>query len=132
MSVIQEAYIHRVSTRKVDELIQAMGLDNAVSRSEVSRVCQALIDDVNDFRQRPLGGDYLYLWFDATYLKVREGSRVVSRAMLITPAINSCGECEVVGFQMGSAVSYESWLEFFRCLVVRGLGIPLLVIRDAH
>ncbi len=79
LSVIQEAYIHGVSTRKVDELIQAMGLDNAVSRSEVSRVCQALIDDVNDFRQRPLDGDYLYLWVDATYLKVREGSRVVSK-----------------------------------------------------
>ena len=132
VSVIQEAYIHGVSTRKVDELIQAMGLDNAVSRSEVSRVCQALIDDVNDFRQRPLDGDYLYLWVDATYLKVREGSRVVSRAMLIATAINSCGEREVVGFQMGSAESYESWLEFFRGLVARGLGIPMLVISDAH
>jgi transposase-like protein len=109
-----------------------MGLDNGVSRSEVSRVCQSLIDDVNDFRQRPLDGDCLYLWVDATYLKVREGSRVVSKAMLIATSINSCGQREVVGFQMGSAESYESWLEFFRSLVARGLGNPLLVISDAH
>lgn len=132
LSVIQEAYIHGVSTRKVDEIVQAMGLDNSVSRSEVSRICKSLEDDVNDFRQRPLDGNYLYLWVDATYLKVREGGRIVGRAMLIATAINTDGEKEIVGFQMGAAESYESWLEFFRGLVARGLGNPLLVISDAH
>ena len=132
LSVIQEAYIHGVSTRKVDEIVQAMGLDNSVSRSEVSRICKSLEDDVNDFRQRPLDGNYLYLWVDATYLKVREGGRIVGKAMLIATAINTDGEKEIVGFQMGAAESYESWLEFFRGLVARGLGNPLLVISDAH
>ena len=132
LSVIQEAYIHGVSTRKVDEIVQAMGLDNSVSRSEVSRICKALENDVNDFRQRPLDGNYLYLWVDATYLKVREGGRIVGRAMLIATAVNADGEKEIVGFQMGAAESYESWLEFFRGLVARGLGNPLLVISDAH
>lgn len=132
LSVIQEAYIHGVSTRKVDEIVQAMGLDNSVSRSEVSRICKSLEDDVNDFRQRPLDGNYLYLWVDATYLKVRDGGRIVGRAMLIATAINADGEKEIVGFQMGAAESYESWMEFFRGLVARGLGNPLLVISDAH
>lgn len=132
LSVIQEAYIHGVSTRKVDEIVQAMGLDNTVSRSEVSRICKSLENDVNDFRQRPLDSNYLYLWVDATYLKVREGGRIIGKALLIATAINSEGQKEIVGFQMGAAESYDSWLEFFRGLVARGLGIPLLVISDAH
>jgi putative transposase len=131
LAVIQEAYIQGVSTRKVDELIQAMGLDG-VSRSEVSRICSSLDADVKDFLARPLSATYVYLWVDATYLKVREGGRIVSKSLLIATGVTAGGEREILGFAVGAAESYQGWLQFFRGLVSRGLKSPLLVISDAH
>ena len=131
MSVIQEAYVHGVSTRKVDDIVQAMGLDG-VSKSEVSRICKSLERDVNDFRDRPLDNNYVYVWLDATYIKVREGGRIINKALLLATGLNSEGEREVIGFKMGAAETYEGWLEFLRGLVARGMGSPLLVISDAH
>lgn len=131
LSVIQEAYVHGVSTRKVDDIVQALGLEG-VSKSEVSRICKSLEKDVNDFRDRPLDGTYVYVWLDATYIKVREGGRITNKALLLATALNANGEREVVGFKMGAAESYDSWLDFLRGLVARGMGSPLLVISDAH
>jgi transposase-like protein len=131
MSVIQEAYVHGVSTRNVDEIAQALGLDG-VSKSEVSRICKSLETQVNDFRDRPLDSVYVYVWLDATYIKVREGGRICNKALLLATGLNADGEREVIGFKMGAAESHESWLEFLRGLVARGMGSPLLVISDAH
>lgn len=131
LSVIQEAYINGVSTRKVDDIVQAMGLDG-VDKSQVSRICKELSKGVDEFRQRTLDGDYVYLWLDATYIKVRNGGRVQNQAFIIAIGLNEEGQREVVGFTLGAAESYETWLAFLRSLLARGLGSPLLVISDAH
>ena len=131
LSVIQEAYVHGVSTRKVDELVQALGLEG-LDKSKVSRVCKELSTTVQAFRTRPLEADCLYLWLDATYIKVRVGGRVQNQAFIVAVGLNEEGEREVLGFTIGHAENYETWLEFLRSLVARGLGSPLLVISDAH
>jgi len=131
LSVIQEAYVHGVSTRKVDELVQALGLEG-LDKSKVSRVCKELSASVQSFRTRPLEADYLYVWLDATYIKVRVGGRVQNQAFIVAIGLNDQGEREVLGFTVGHAENYETWLEFLRSLVARGLGSPLLVISDAH
>ena len=131
LSVIQEAYVHGVSTRKVDELVQALGLEG-LDKSKVSRVCKELSVSVQSFRTRPLEADYLYVWLDATYIKVRVGGRVQNQAFIVAIGLNDQGEREVLGFTVGHAENYETWLEFLRSLVARGLGSPLLVISDAH
>jgi transposase-like protein len=131
VNVIQEAYVHGVSTRKVEDLVQAMGVEN-LSKSEVSRVCAALDEQVEDFRNRPLVQGFPYLWLDATHLKVREGGRVTSNAIVVAYGLNEDGYREIVGVQAGSSESGAFWHEFLQGLVERGLKGVQLVISDAH
>lgn len=131
VSVIQEAYVHGVSTRKVEDLVQAMGIEN-LSKSEVSRLCATLDEQVEAFRNRPLTRAYPYLWLDATHLKVREGGRVVSNAVVVAYALNDDGQREVIGVDVGSSENGAFWLEFIRGLVARGLHGVQLAISDAH
>lgn len=131
LSVIQEAYVHGVSTRKVEDLVQALGVES-LSKSEVSRVCQGLDEEVAAFRDRPLDKAYPYLWLDATVEKVREGKRVVSSAVVVAYGVNSEGYREVLGLEVGAAESHEAWVAFLRGLVARGLHGTQLVISDAH
>jgi transposase-like protein len=131
VSVIQEAYVHGVSTRKVEKLVQGLGVEN-LSKSEVSRVCEELLAQVEKFRSRRLEGRYPYLWLDATHLKAREHGHVVSCAVLVAYALNDDGYREVLGVAVETAESEESWLSFLRGLVERGLTGVRLVISDAH
>ena len=131
VAVVQEAYVHGVSTRKVDELVQALGL-GGISKSEVSRLCAELDEHVEAFRNRPLEGRYPYLWLDAKYVKVRENGRVVSMALVLATAVNEKGEREVLGFDVGHSEDGAFWTAFLRQLVSRGLQGVLLVTSDAH
>jgi transposase-like protein len=131
-AVIQEAYVHGVSTRKVDDLVAAMG-GCQVSKSEVSRICQELDLELAEFRERPLDdARYPYIWFDATYEKVRMGARIVSQAVVIAVGVRESGEKCVLGVAVGSSESQQFWLEFCRSLLARGLKGVQLVISDAH
>ena len=131
LSVVQEAYVLGVSTRKVETLVQALGL-NGISKSEVSRVCGELDGEVNRWRRRPLNGRYPYLWLDATYVKVREGGAVISQAIVIAYGVRATGEREVLGIDIGPGEDGAFWTDFLRQLVARGLGGVLLVVSDAH
>jgi putative transposase len=131
LAVVQQAYVEGVSTRKVDDLLQAMGL-NGIDKSQVSRICKGLDEVVQDFRNRPLEGRYPYVWLDALYLKVRQNHRIVSMAVVIAIAVNELGEREVLGFALGGSESEAFWLEFLRSLVQRGLKDVQLVVSDAH
>jgi transposase-like protein len=131
VSVVSEAYVLGVSTRKVDELVKAMGAQG-MSRSEVSRLCQTLDEDVEAFRQRKLDRDYPYLWLDALYLKVREGRQVVSKATLIAYGVSAFGEREVIGVELADGEMEDAWRSFLGGLVARGLRGVRLVISDAH
>ncbi|MFZ2489022.1 MAG: IS256 family transposase [Anaerolineae bacterium] len=131
LSVVQEAYVAGVSTRKVDELAQALGLEG-MDKSKVSRACQLLDKNVAEFRERPLTGHYPYIWLDATYIKIREGGRVQNQAFIVAIGLSSEGRREVLGFTVGHAENYHTWLNFLRSLVSRGLTPPLLTITDAH
>jgi len=132
VAVIQEAYVKGVSTRKVDDLVRAMGA-TGVSKSEVSRLVGELDVDLTAFRERRLDETrYPYLWLDAQYEKVRDGGRIVNAAFLIAIAANERGEREVLGCAVASAESEASWTAFLRSLVARGLGGVRLVTSDAH
>ena len=131
VAVIQEAWISGVSTRRVDDLVQAMGL-NGISKSTVSKLCKDIDDRVNAFLDRPLEGDWPYLWLDATYLKQREGGRIVSVAAIIAVAANTEGKREIVGLHIGPSEAETFWAAFLRGLVKRGLRGTKLVISDAH
>lgn len=131
VAVIQEAYVHGVSTRKVDELVQALGL-GGISKSAVSRICAEIDAQVQAFRSRPLEGRYPYLWLDAKYVKVREDGRVVSMALVLATAVNETGDREVLGFDVGHSEDGAFWTAFLRQLVSRGLKGVQLVISDAH
>ena len=131
LAVIQEAYIEGISTRKVDDLVQALGL-SGVDKSAVSRICQGLDEVVEPFRQRPLLGRYPYVWLDAVYLKVRENQRIVSKAVVIAIGVRDSGEREVLGFAVGASEEQAFWSEFLRSLVGRGLQGVQLVVSDAH
>jgi len=131
VAVVQEAYVQGVSTRRVDELVQALGI-SGISKSQVSRLCQTLDAEVERFRTRPLVGPYPYVWLDATYLKVRDQGRVVSMAVVIAVAVRATGEREVLGLDVGPSEDGAFWLQFLRSLVARGLGGVRLVISDAH
>lgn len=131
LAVVQQAYVEGVSTRKVDELLQAMGL-TGIDKSTVSRICKSLDDVVVEFRNRPLTGRYPYVWLDATYLKVRQNHRIVSLALVIAIGVNEVGEREVLGFSLGASETEAFWLEFLRSLIGRGLEGVELVISDAH
>lgn len=131
-AVVQEAYVHGVSTRKVDDLVAAMGGCH-ISKSEVSRICGELDSELALFRERPLDdAKYPYVWFDATYEKVRQGGRIVSQAVVVAMGIRESGEKCVLGVGVGSSETQAFWLEFCRTLVARGLSGVRLVISDAH
>jgi transposase-like protein len=131
LSVVQEAYIHGVSTRKVDELVESLGM-KGISKSEVSRICRELDEVVMAFKERPLEGQFPYVWLDATFPKVREGGRVRSMAFVVAIGIRETGDREVLGFDLGMSEDGSFWLEFLRKLVARGLRGVQLAISDAH
>lgn len=131
LAVVQQAYVEGVSTRKVDDLLQAMGL-TGIDKSSVSRICKSLDEVVTEFRNRPLAGRYPYVWLDATYLKVRQNHRIVSQALVIAIGVSELGEREVLGFALGASETEAFWLEFLRSLVARGLNGVQLVTSDAH
>ena len=131
LSVIQEAYVHGVSTRAVDNLAQALGI-KSISKDQVSRICKELDAQVHAFRTRRLDGDYPYLFLDATFEKVRENGRVISMAVLIAVGVRSSGDREIVGVDVGPAEDHEFWLQFLRQLASRGLSGVRLVISDSH
>src|SRR5438309_9992442 len=131
LSVVQEAYIHGVSTRAVDALAEALGL-KGISKDQVSRICKELDAQVHAFRTRPLDAEYPYLMLDATFEKVRENGRVISMAVLIAVGVKSTGEREVVGVDVGPAEDLEFWRAFLRQLVSRGLSGVRLVTSDSH
>src|ERR1700728_3340293 len=129
--VIQEAWIGGVSTRRVDELVQAMGL-TGISKSQVSKLCKDIDERVNAFLDRPIEGEWPYLWLDAPYLKVRDGGRIVSVAAIIAVAVNTEGRRENVGLGIGPSDAESFWSSFIKGLVKRGLRGVKLVISDAH
>jgi putative transposase len=131
VAVIQEAWIQGVSTRKVDDLVQAMGM-SGISKSQVSKLCEDIDERVNSFLDRKLEGDWPYLWLDATYLKVRENGRIVSVAAIIASAVNAEGRREIIGLGLGPSEAAVFWLGFLRSLESRGLKGVKLVISDAH
>ena len=130
-AVIQEAYIQGISTRSVDELVKALGM-TGISKSQVSRLCSEIDERVTAFLERPIEGDWPYLWIDATYVKVRQQGRVVSVAVIIAVAVNSDGRREVLGLDIGPSEAETFWTEFLRKLRRRGLRGVKLVISDAH
>ena len=131
VAVIQEAWIGGVSTRRVDELAQAMGL-SGINKSQVSKLCKDIDERVNAFLDRPLSGEWPYLWLDATYLKQREGGRIVSVAAIIAVAVDTEGRREIVGLHIGPSEAETFWTTFLKSLVRRGLRGVKLVISDAH
>ncbi|MCI4681659.1 IS256 family transposase [Rhodoblastus acidophilus] len=131
VAVIQEAWIQGVSTRKVDDLVQAMGM-SGISKSQVSKLCEDIDERVNSFLDRKLEGEWPYLWLDATYLKVRENGRIVSVAAIIATAVNGEGRREIIGLGLGPSEAAVFWLGFLRSLESRGLKGVKLVISDAH
>ena len=131
VAVIQEAWIGGVSTRRVDDLVQAMGL-NGISKSTVSKLCKDIDERVGEFLNRPLTGKWPYVWLDATYLKQRQGGRIVSVAAIIAVAANTDGRREIIGLGVGPSEAEPFWMDFLRSLRARGLDGVKLVISDAH
>src|SRR6476620_10320890 len=140
IAVIQEAYVHGISTRSVDDLVKAMGM-TGISKSEVSRVCAEIDERVHAFLDLPLEGDWPYLWLDATYVKVRSSGRIVSVAVIIAVAVNTQGRREIIGATVMPVLAEPSfawteaetfWSDFLRSLTRRGLRGVKLVISDAH
>jgi putative transposase len=133
LAVVQEAYVAGVSTRRVEDLVAALGIAG-ISKSEVSRICAGLDAEVEAFRQRPLAGEcYPYLWLDATYVKVRDGGRVVSMAVLVAIGVSGTGERRVLGLDLAAGNDEgNAWAGFVRGLLERDLFGVRLVISDAH
>ncbi|MFN9772019.1 MAG: IS256 family transposase [Burkholderiales bacterium] len=130
-AVIQEAYVQGISTRSVDELVKALGM-TGISKSQVSRLCEEIDERVEAFLNRPIEGDWPYLWIDATYVKVRQSGRIVSVATIIAVAVNTEGRREVLGLATGPSEAEPFWTEFLRSLMRRGLRGVKLVVSDAH
>jgi len=130
-AVVQEAYIQGISTRSVDDLVKAMGM-SGISKSQVSRLCVEIDERVKAFLERPIEGDWPYLWIDATYVKVRQAGRIVSVAVIVAVGVNSDGRREVLGMSIGSSEAEVFWTDFLRSLARRGLRGVKLVISDAH
>jgi putative transposase len=130
-AVIQEAYVHGVSTRSVDDLVKAMGM-SGISKSQVSRLCSEIDEKVTAFLSRPIEGDWPYLWIDATYVKVRQNGRIVSVAVIVAVGVNGDGRREVLGMDIGPSEAETFWTAFLRKLARRGLRGVKLVISDAH
>jgi transposase-like protein len=130
VSVVQEAYVAGVSTRKVDQVVESLGL--RISKSEVSRICQGLDEQVDAFRNRPLEGSYPYLWLDAKVEKVRDSGRVVRKALVLAYGVHESGYREVIALDVGEAETEAFWRAFLRSLIERGLSGVQLVVSDAH
>jgi putative transposase len=130
-AVIQEAYVHGISTRAVDDLVKAMGA-SGISKSQVSRLCAEIDERVNAFLARPIEGAWPYLWIDATYLKSRQAGRIVSVAVIIAVGVNTDGRREVLGVATGASEAEPFWTAFLRSLADRGLRGVKLVIADDH
>ena len=130
-AVIQEAYAQGISTRSVDDLVRAMGMEG-ISRSQVSRLCAEIDGRVQDFLARPIEGDWPYLWLDATYVKVREAGRIIPVAVTIAVGVNADSRREVLGMAVGSSEAEPFWLDLLRTLKRRGLAGVKLVVSDAH
>src|ERR687893_1413634 len=130
-AVIQEAYVHGISTRAVDDLVKAMG-GSGVSKSQVSRLCEDIDERVQAFLSRPIEGHWPYLWIDATYLKSRQGGRIVSVAVIVAVGVNTDGRREVLGVAIGASEAEVFWTGFLRSLADRGLRGVRLVIADDH
>jgi putative transposase len=130
-AVIVEAYVKGVSTRKVDDLVRALGIDG-ISRSEVSRICKVLDSEVKTFLTRPIEGEHPYVWLDATFHKVRQQGRVVSVATVVAIGVNDQGLRTILGAQTGQSEDHQFWTSFLRSLIKRGLKGIRLVISDAH
>src|SRR4051795_12002115 len=130
LAVIQQAYVCGVSTRRVDQLVESLGL--RVSKSEVSRICALLDEHVEAFRTRPLEGAYPYLFLDAKVEKVRDGGRVVNKALVIAHGVHETGRREILSVDVGEAETEAFWTGFLRGLVKRGLVGVQLAISDAH
>ena len=130
-AVVQEAYVQGVSTRSVDDLVQAMGM-TGISKSQVSRLCAEIDEKVKAFLHRPIEGDWPYLWIDATYVKVRQNGRIVSVAVIVAVGVNGDGRREILGLDIGPSEAETFWTGFLRKLARRGLRGVKLVISDAH
>ena len=130
VSVVQEAYVAGVSTRKVDQVVESLGL--RISKSEVSRICAGLDEQVDAFRNRPLEGRYPYLWLDAKVERVRDGGRVVRKCLVLAYGVHESGYREVIALDVGEAETQAFWRSFLRSLVERGLSGVQLVVSDAH
>ena len=130
-AVICEAYVKGISTRKVDDLVRALGMDG-ISKSEVSRICKVLDEDVKMFLSRSIEGAYPYLWLDATFHKIREGGRVISVATVVAVGVSEAGHRSVLGVDTGPSEDHSFWVAFLRSLIRRGLKGVRLVISDAH
>ncbi len=132
-AVIMTAYITGTSTRKVDDLVKALGCDSGVSKSSVSRICAAIDADVKVLRERRLDHQpFIYLWLDATYVHVRENHQVISKAIVIATGLRADGRREVLGVDVGDSENEAFWTEFLRSLKDRGLSGVRLIISDAH
>jgi len=129
--MIQEAWIGGVSTRRVDQLVQAMGL-TGISKSQISKLCKDIDERVNPFLDRPLDREWPYLWLDPAYLKVRDGGRIVAVAAIIAVAVSTEGRREIVGLGIGPSEAEPFWSGFIKGLTKRGLRGVKLVISDAH
>jgi putative transposase len=130
-AVIQEAYIQGISTRSVDDLVRAMGM-SGISKSQVSRLCEEIDGRVKAFLERPIEGDWPYVWMDATYIKVRRAGRIVSVAVIVAVGVNNDGRREVLGMAIGHSEAEVFWTDFLRSLARRGLRGVKLVISDSH
>jgi len=132
VQVVTECYVRGVSTRRVDGLVQAMGIEG-ISKSQVSEMARSLDEVVEGFRNRPLDqGPYRYLWLDALTQRCREGGRVVNVVVVIATAVNADGRRELLGLDIFTSEDETAWCDFLRSLVERGLNGVLLVISDAH
>src|SRR3954468_18704037 len=129
-AVIQEAYIQGISTRSVDELVKALGMEG-ISKSQVSRLCAEIDERVHAFLARPIEGDWPYVWLDATYVKVRRNHQIVSVAVIVAVGVNTDGRREVLGMTIGHSEAEPFWVEFLRSLARRGLRGVKLVVSDA-
>ena len=131
-AVIQESYVQGTSTRSVDELVKAMGMEEGISKSQVSRLCAEIDERVQTFLRRPIEGEWPYLWLDATDVKARRDHHIVSVAVIVAMAVNTDGRREVLGMTIGNSEAEPFWTEFLRSLTRRGLRGVKLVISDAH
>jgi transposase-like protein len=131
VSVVMEAYVNGVSTRKVDRLVEQLGIQG-MTKDRVSGLCRGLDESVEAFRTRPLEGDFPYLWLDAKHLKVRCGGHVRSKALVVAYAVHDSGRREVIGIDLGEVETEAFWVEFLRGLRSRGLGGVRLCVSDHH